>query len=132
MTWQLSGLDSLFQPDIVTPAQFYGPRHESPAVTGIKRLMFAVLEDAVRAYQADMAATSRNRLAHFREAETWLMDPRGEGVFSCDSVCTTLGIDAAFLRRGLAEWRRRHLAGTAPVRLSRRSPVLPDTRIRPK
>jgi hypothetical protein len=132
MAWRLSGLDALFQPDIVTPAQFYGPRRETSAMAGVRHLMFAVLEDAVRAYQSDAAATNRNRQVNFREAESWLMDAHGDGIFSCDNVCTTLGIDAAFLRRGLIEWRRQHLTGGAPVRLSRRSPVLPDSRIRPK
>jgi hypothetical protein len=101
-------------------------------MAGVKHLMFAVLEDAVRTYQSDAAATTRNRQADFREAESWLMDARADAIFSCNNVCTTLGIDAAFLRRGLIEWRRLYLAGDVPVRLSRRSPVMPDSRIRPK
>lgn len=132
MTWRLHGLDALFQPDIVTPAQFYGPRREGTAMSGVKHLMFAVLEDAVRTYQSDAAATTRNRQISFHEAESWLMDASADGIFSCDNVCTTLGIDAACLRRGLIEWRRQYMVGGAPVRLSRRSPVLPDSRIRPK
>jgi hypothetical protein len=70
-----------------------------------KRLMFAILEDAIRCFQNVSLETRLKRFA-IDEAEEWLMED-ATGVFSFRSVCAVLGIDADFLRAGLIEWRAR-------------------------
>jgi hypothetical protein len=91
--------------------------------------MMAILEDALRCFQnnADAKGGARKRL--FQEAETWLCGEGGEGPFSFETVCETLGIEPQFLRRGLKEWRSQQLAGISTRRLARRSPVVRSGRI---
>jgi hypothetical protein len=125
-----SAITGMMIPDILTPGQYYdGVRADDACFRPIKRLMLAVLEDAMRCYQA--YAKSRNG-AHrrlFVEAEAWLMDRRADGAFSCPTICDTLGIDPACLREGLRRWRLQLLDGMSPRRLARRSPVTRAGRI---
>ena len=128
--------ESMFAPQIITPGQYFDWRRPSSELDPIKRLMMAMLSDAVRCYRnVDMARTKCERRL-FQEAELWLFDERCDGLFSFERVSEELGFDAQFLRRGLREWRwRRQECGLAS-RLVRRSPVLrrggrvrPHTRI---
>lgn len=129
MEWDNSSLGSLFVPDVVTPAQFFDSRRDDSTIRPVKRLMLAVLEDALRCFQNNADAKSGPRRRLFVEAEEWLCGSGGEGPFSFESVCQTLGIEPGFLRRGLLEWRAQQLAGSAQPRLARRSPVVRSGRI---
>lgn len=129
MEWDSSSVGSLFVPDVVTPEQFFDSRRDDSTIRPVKRLMLAVLEDALRCFQNNADAKSGPRRRLFDEAEEWLCGSGGEGPFSFDSVCQTLGIEPGFLRRGLLEWRTQQLAGTAQRRLARRSPVVRSSRI---
>jgi hypothetical protein len=116
--------------DALTPEQYYdGIRADDASVRPIKRLMLAVLEDAMRCYQT--YATSRNRAQRrlFVDAEMWLMDRHASGVFAFETVCETLGIEPSCLRAGLRRWRLQQLDGMNPRRLARRSPVTSTSRI---
>jgi hypothetical protein len=117
-------------PDVLTPGQYYdGIRADDALVRPIKRLMLAVLEDAMRCYQTYADSRSRAHRRLFVEAEAWLMDRRADSVFSFATVCETLGIDPACLREGLRRWRLQLLDGMNPRRLARRSPVTRPGRI---
>ncbi|HEY2484001.1 MAG TPA: hypothetical protein VGI36_02580 [Candidatus Binataceae bacterium] len=89
----------------------------------------AILEDALRCFQNNADATGGSRKRLFQEAETWLCGEGGEGPFSFETVCETLGIEPQFLRRGLKDWRSQQLAGISTRRLARRSPVVRSGRI---
>jgi hypothetical protein len=95
----------------------------------VKRLMMAVLEDALRCFQNNAEAKSGPRKRLFAEAEEWLCGEGGDGPFSFETVCETLGIEPQFLRGGLKEWRAQQLAGVAARRLARRSPVVRSGKI---
>ena len=117
-------------PDVLTPEQYYdGVRADDACVRPVKRLMLAVLEDAMRCYQ--FYANSRNGANRrlFIQAEAWLMDREADGVFSFQNICDTLGIEPACLREGLRRWRLQLLDGMNPRRLARRSPVTRAGRI---
>jgi transposase-like protein len=130
MAWENGLLSSIFVPEVLTPEQYYDTRRATSAIAPVKRLMMAVLEDALRCFQnhADAKKGSRKRL--FNEAEQWLCGEEGDGPFSFESVCETLGIEPSFLRSGLKEWRHQQLAGISTARLVRRSPVIPGARIK--
>jgi hypothetical protein len=124
MQLENSAIAGMMIPDALTPGQYYdGIRADDACVRPIKRLMLAVLEDALRCYQS--YANSRNRAQRrlFVEAEGWLMDRGGDGAFAFETVCETLGIDPRYLREGLRRWRVQLLDGENPRRLARRSPV---------
>ena len=60
----------LFQPDILLPVQAFS-RRNGPMPE--KRLMAAVLEDAINCFQKYRSATNRRGRRFFREASEWLM-----------------------------------------------------------
>lgn len=109
-------------PDVLTPAQYYGGRRTShPEMNATKRLLLAVLEDALRCLQT--YAESRNP-AHrkaFGEAETWILDRKAHGPFAFASICEALGIQPDHLREGIRQWRLQLSEGRDSRRLQRRS-----------
>jgi hypothetical protein len=98
-------------------------RADNGCARPIKRLMLAVLEDAVRCYLTYANSRSRAQRRLFIEAEGWLMDRKADGAFAFENICETLGIDPNCLREGLRQWRLKELDGMNPRRLTRRSPV---------
>src|SRR5207244_8704818 len=74
--------------------------------------VLAVLRGALRLFQNNAGgdATVGHRKLRFMEAEEWLYGTGGEGPFSFEAVCETLGIQPGFRRRGLREWRAQQLA----------------------
>jgi hypothetical protein len=130
MELESSAIGGIFIPDILTPGQYYdGVRADSGFARPIKRLMLAVLADAIRCYQTFANPRSRAQRRLFVEAEAWLMDSKADGPFAYETVCETLDIDPSCLREGLRRWRRQELDGTNTRRLTRRSPVTAASRI---
>ncbi len=119
--YQYSG--SPTEPASILPSQFFDGQKKKEAVEPLKRLMLAVLADAVRCYQTgfDRRATSRRRV--FLEAQQWLFRPGADGAFSFETVCYVLDITPDYLRQMLRNWRARRLGGTC-VPVVRRSPVI--------
>jgi hypothetical protein len=124
MEWENGVMGSILVPDVITPEQFYDSRHDDSAIAPVKRLMMAVLEDALRCFQNNSNAKNGPRKRLFAEAEQWLCGETGDGPFSFDTVCETLGIEPEFLRGGLRQWREQQLTGVSARRLARRSPVV--------
>lgn len=129
MEWENGALGSIFVPDVITPEQFYDMRRDDSAIAPVKRLMMAVLEDALRCFQNNADAKGGPRKRLFADAEQWLCGEVGDGPFSFETVCETLGIEPQFLRAGLKEWRNQQLAGVSTRRLARRSPVVRSGKI---
>jgi len=124
MELESSAIAGIFIPDVLTRGQYYdGIRADNGSARPIKRLMLAVLEDAMRCYltYADSRGRAQRRL--FVEAEAWLADRKADGAFAFETVCETLGIDPNCLREGLRQWRLKELNGMNPRRLTRRAPV---------
>ena len=109
--------------DILTPVQYYdGVHRDNPETQAIKRLMVAVLADAVRCFQTYAHAQSRAGRRMFGEAEWWILD-RSDGPFSFQAICETLGIEPDRLREGLHQWRVQQFGGMNPRRLGRRADI---------
>ena len=73
---------SLFQPDVLLPAQYF-ERMKRPE----KALMLAILEDAVCCFQKYLLASDRRGRILFKEAESWIFDGDDSGVFAYRNVC---------------------------------------------
>ena len=113
-------------PDILTPGQYYeGAHRDDPQTQAIKRLMLAVLSDAMRCFQIYCRAQSRSERRMFYEAKGWIWDRDREGPFTFEAICETLEIEPERLRRGLREWRghRSCEINSSSVRLPRRARV---------
>jgi hypothetical protein len=124
MEWENSEGSSLFAPSILTPEQFYDERRDDSAMRPIKRLMLAILEEALRCLQKHAGAKSGARRLMYWEAEQWLYSEGGNALFSFTMVCETLGIEPEYLRSGLLQWRRMQPRGDLGQRVARRSPVV--------
>jgi hypothetical protein len=96
---------------------------KNEAVEPLKRLMLAVLADAVRCYQIGLDARATCRRRAFLEAQQWLFGARADGPFSFENVCYVLDITPDYLRQMLRNWRARRLGG-ACLPVVRRSPVI--------
>jgi hypothetical protein len=117
-----SVLARLMVPDALMPGQYYeGVRGDDPATGAIKRLMLAVLEDALRCLQTYAKARTPIQRRVFFEAQAWISDRRARGPFAFEAVCDALGIEPNRLRDGIREWCLRLSGGMDSHRLTRRS-----------
>jgi hypothetical protein len=64
-----------------------------------RRLMLAVLEDAIDVYLADFGAPRGIRRARFNDAARWFQSNDTEWPFSFVCICDALDIDPAVIRR---------------------------------
>lgn len=104
-------LHSFFQPDALLPQQFLDVYQRRASLDPEKELMLAVLQDAVACFQKYVRAQDRKGKTRFREVEDWMMEENSDRLFSFESICETLFIDASCLRKGLLRWKRRMRAG---------------------
>ena len=100
---------SLFQPDTLLPEQFLDTFRRKLHLEPEKKLMLAVLEDAIACYQKYVTARDGKGKLLFQETEEWIVDENGDWLFSFANVCETLGFDPNYMRRGLLEWKARKL-----------------------
>ncbi len=101
---------SLFQPDVLLPSQYLATTQRKFPSQPEKKLMLAILEDAVVSFQKFLFAQNGRRKTLFREAEEWLFQDNGQWVFCFETICDALGFNADYLRKGLIEWKQRELA----------------------
>ncbi|HUA33631.1 MAG TPA: hypothetical protein VMA09_08490 [Candidatus Binataceae bacterium] len=96
-------LPNLFQGDCILPSQYNevaGPRRYSDE--GQRRLLLAVLEDAIRCYfEYSGAMRGTDRYDEFTEARDWIYWTGESEGLSFANVCEALGIDSSCLREGL-------------------------------
>jgi hypothetical protein len=69
--------------------------------------MLAVLEEAVATFQHHLGTDTRRGRRLFREADEWFRSSDTSWAFAFESVCTVLGLDADYLRGGLARLKQR-------------------------
>ncbi len=100
-------LGGLFQPDTLLPSQFFDRVRRRSEHDGERRLMIAVLEDAVDVYRKQAGARDPRGQQLFQEAEEWIEDRDRAWLFSFQNICDVLDLDADYLRRGLHLWKQR-------------------------
>jgi hypothetical protein len=99
--------ETLVPPETLLPVQFAN-RDTSRAE---KRLMAAVLEEAVATFQRNLHAKTRRGQRLFREVDEWIRSADTSWTFAFESVCHTLGLDPEYLRAGLERLRQHRPAG---------------------
>src|SRR5712692_5777451 len=102
-------LGFLFQPDVLIPAQYFDTLRSKTGMEPEKRLMLAVLEDAVRCFQDNVSAESDAKKELFAEAEEWFLEEPADRVFSFENSCDALGLNPEYVRRGLLRWKEKAL-----------------------
>jgi hypothetical protein len=104
---------ALFQPDILLPSQYFATTRRRYPFEPERRLMMAVLQDAVDCFQRYAAASHPAGQALFQEAEEWIWEEKNNRLFAFKNICEVLGFDPEYLRTGLMDWKDRMIKGMA-------------------
>ena len=108
----------IFSPDPLSRFQYekvHGKKHDQADIEALKTLMLAVLEDGIACFQGYYFQPSRTNEKLFQEAEEWIYS-KDEGVFSFNTICETLGLDPARLRKGLEQWKAKQIRAPLEAR----------------
>ena len=103
----------MLEPDILVVDSFGSAFSRSKSLQGERRLMLAVLGDAVDCYRRGRRASDPATRLLFDEARAWLESTDRRATFSFESICDVLDIDPDYLRRGLRQQRAPGLGGRA-------------------
>jgi hypothetical protein len=66
-----------------------------------KRLMLVMLEDALKCLSKYAETRNRRSRRVFEQTEQWVFASNNEGVFSFENVCDALGLNPAYIRKGV-------------------------------
>ncbi|MEX0804438.1 MAG: hypothetical protein WD688_14145 [Candidatus Binatia bacterium] len=91
-------LARILEPDIFLPSQFYGTGGLSRQLEGEKRLMIAILKDAVECLDKYRDARNISGHSHYQNALEWVEDNSTDWLFSFNNICDLLGFDPDYLR----------------------------------
>jgi hypothetical protein len=105
---------SLFQPDTLLSAQYFDTLRRKTLLEPEKRLVLAVLEDAINCYRDNMFSQHGKNKRLFEEAEEWIVTPGGDWIFCFDNVCESLGFNPEYVRRGLLRWKEKNRQKQSP------------------
>lgn len=111
-------------PQSLLPDQYFSGEARTPGLDGERRLMLAVLEDAVIVYQRYALARDPEKQQERKEAGDWIDSVDVTWPFSFENICNVLGIDPEYIRSGLRATDVRRRAGTFPQRAARIMPLL--------
>ncbi len=103
-------MGSLFQPDTLLPAQYFDTVRRKANSEPEKKLMLAILEDAIDCFQKYIFARDGRGKGIFREAEDWILEENSDRLFSFETVCDALGFNPSYVRQGLLRWKEMKLA----------------------
>ena len=122
----------MFEPDTLLPEQYFTLLGRKP-LQGEKRLLLAMLEDAVHCFQTYLLAKKPHERRLFQEAEEWIVSTDGLWFFSFENICDVLGINPGRMREALTAWKEeqtlsyaRHGEALVDVALSVEIPARAD------
>jgi hypothetical protein len=110
------------KPSSIMPELSFDALRERAGSLAERRLIIAVLEDAVMCYQKYMRSTARHDRRVFDQAEAWLMRHESNSSadrFSFEFICDALGLDTESLRQQLRRWRDQETRKHSPFVSSR-------------
>lgn len=102
----LDGADDGIADDTLLPSQFWSPASETHTEPE-KRLIIAVLEDALSLLLNEACQPSKHRRGAVLEATRWLESNERSGPFAFASICDLLALDVARVRRAIRNLRSR-------------------------
>jgi hypothetical protein len=92
-------------PDTLVPAQYFQQVGADAASQPEKRLMLAVLEDAIATFQRHFLSETPRGKRLVEEVKDWMAGAGGEWPFSFDNICAALDLDPQCLRAGMDRWK---------------------------
>ena len=102
-------LTGLFQSDPLFVENFFNDRRNQTLIPE-KRLMLAVLEDALWGFQENVRARHGKRKQLFDDVVSWFFETNGDWVFDFKNICNSLGFDTDYIRKGLLQWKKKQLS----------------------
>ncbi|MGE0823405.1 MAG: hypothetical protein AB7G75_33375 [Candidatus Binatia bacterium] len=96
--------------DLMVPSQFFDRIRAERSSQPEKRLMLAVMEDAIATFQKSVQGATRRQRRLLRETEEWIGSEDDSWPFSFENICVALDIEAEYLRKGIREWKSSLLA----------------------
>src|SRR5216683_681707 len=102
---EATGTGAELAPETVLPSQFFDRLQADASLQPEKRLMLAVLEDAVGTFQKYVTSSTRRGQRLFTEAEEWFAASATDWPFGFENICEALGLEPAYIRAGLGRWR---------------------------
>lgn len=94
----------MFEPDTLLPEQYFALLGRKP-LHGEKRLLLAMLEDAVHCFQTYLLAKKPHERRLFQEAEEWIDSTDALWFFSFENICDVIGINPSRMREALKAWK---------------------------
>ncbi|HZR84789.1 MAG TPA: hypothetical protein VFD92_27085 [Candidatus Binatia bacterium] len=103
----------LFEPDVLLPGQFFSFFRKEAGFDRERRLMLAVLEDAIDCYQKYAHTNDLRGRQLFAESVDWIMSPDKRWLFSFENICQIVDMNPDYIRQGLKRWRAQHAEAAA-------------------
>jgi hypothetical protein len=113
---------SLFQPDTLMPDQYLETFRRKVPLEPEKKLLLAVLEDAISCFQKYVFTREGKGRVLFQDAEQWILQKDSDWLFSFTNVCEMLGFDADYLRDGLMRWKEVKVANHGRAKVYQLTP----------
>ena len=105
--------------EILTPEQFFTySRNSGVSWTGERRLLLAVLEEAVANFLRYRHATTTRGKRLFREEYEWFWSQEKNYLYAFETICDHLHLDPDYIRAGLQKCRR--VSDAMPVTIETR------------
>jgi hypothetical protein len=98
------------QVETLLATQWHGHGVPDAARVAEKRLLLAVLEEAVATVQRYVVDERRRGRRLYREAEAWVLSDDVSWPCAFRNICDALGIDPDYLREGVMRWSARRRA----------------------
>ncbi|MEX0801889.1 MAG: hypothetical protein WD688_00955 [Candidatus Binatia bacterium] len=108
---------SLFQPDTLMPDQYLETFRRKLYLEPEKKLLLAVLEDAIACFQKYVFTKDGKGKVLFQEAEEWILEEDTDWLFSFANVCEMLGFEPSYLRDGLMLWKAQKVESHSKARI---------------
>jgi hypothetical protein len=113
--WLEAEAAGVFQAESVDVHQYFHALRRREFAEPESRLMFAVLEDALRCLEKYASARSGKGKTLFDETKNWLVSTTNEDeVFSFNNVCEVLGLDPQYVRKAVLQWKTSSLKSSEP------------------
>lgn len=109
-------ISPLLHPDVLLPDQYWETVSRGQTFEPEKKLMLAVLEDAINNYKKHLCKEN----LRYAEAEDWLLDKNSDPLFSFENICDVLGLNSEQIRQKLLRWRKEASLRNATVFTARK------------
>jgi hypothetical protein len=100
----------LLHADVLAAAHYLTVYGKTKLIEPEKRLMLAVLTDAIETYQDYILRRKVVTRVQYEQVERWILERNREWPFSFENICDTFGLNPQYVRRGLECWKERTLS----------------------